>query len=348
MLNSHDIARTQTTCMLAKEVERRRSQRDRICQAVNDLVRRQRGVDDFTGRSDQWMPPEEVLHLVLARQIATVSLENLSAHLLGSWINKQFPARTETVTFVRDTWAANAYKQSLTTIPMLTCIRDGLASLRSIKVIPKTERTTVSAAQLLNGIPARLQRSKWGIDFQGTLPDLHKLLRCRANMDGNDAFDISDFWMSCAQASSQPPPLIYAERGGRAVPMTLNGRAIDGYWRPPASWYYLLYLCLFVTGDRALIATTIEEDDESIRNLFLRNIALIEECTGFPPLIVWLPHYSQHLKRPGGAPLNFTEVNPAVFQQGWQEELTMPDPHISCYDAMDHLIHAVASLPSPS
>ncbi|TSC79964.1 MAG: hypothetical protein G01um101425_441 [Candidatus Peregrinibacteria bacterium Gr01-1014_25] len=348
MLNSLSLASLQQPRWLAQEVDRRRSNSGRIRKAINDFAIHHRGVDDFAGRADRWMPSANgALTLCLARQIATVSLEHLCMELLERWLKPSLPVKAQIVEFRNDCFANNAYKQSLTSLPVLTHLRKDKASFRCVKVVPKDERSRLTSKSLLSSINARLTKQEWGVDFQGDLPGFHRALRRAAGLQNGSDFDISDFWSSCAREASRPPSSVFVDVGGkveRRATAPLHG---NGYVRPPASWYYLLYLCLFVTGDRALVATTIEEDDESIRTLFLENIALIEEATGFAPLIVWLPHYSRRLNRVTGAPLDFTEIHPAVFQTGWDGRVTMPRDNATCYEAADHLLHEMALLPIP-
>lgn len=340
------LSTVQRPSALLREVHERRARRTEIHRAINRCAERHRGIRDFADRADRWMPPGEELTLFLARQLATVSLENVGAERLTEWMALQMPVCVQTVEFVHDTWAANAHKRSLIALPVITHVRDdGLTSIRSVRVVERAERLRLSRTPLLSSINAALRREQWGVAFEGRLPDLHRTLRRAAGLTNGTDYDISDFWHQCVRATTKPPEWVFVATNGTAERKPYLPTFFDGYVRPPASWYYLLYLCLFLTGDRALLATTIEEDDESIRTLFTESIALLEREIGVTPLIVWMPHTSRRLRRPTGAPLDFTEIHPGVFRPGWWDRLPLPACDRTCYQAMDQIVHAVADLP---
>jgi hypothetical protein len=250
--------------------------------------------------------------------------------------------------FTHDCWGRNSYKQSLTSLQMLLNVRnDGLATVRSVPVVPREVRNILNQLPVLSSIPAQVTREKWNLDFQGPLPDLHRTLRRTAGLHNGSDYDISDFWSECAHATQQPLCSVFIVNGnGRAERRASIPPAFQGYVRPPASWYYLLYLCMFLTGDRALAATTLEEDDRSIQDLFFQSIELIEREIGVAPLIIWLPHYSSRLRRGNCKSVDFTEIHPAVLRPKWKDRVKMPGGGLPCYDAADHIVHSIATLPS--
>jgi hypothetical protein len=347
MFNSHQAAESQFAFALAEDVAHRRSRQEEIRKHIDALVLRERGIQNFSARADAWMPPRDELTLCFCRQVATVSLENLTVELLAEWLNPMLPCRAQTVEFQHDCWAANAYKQSLTALQVLTHLKGSMVSLRSVPVVPKEYRGTLTQIPPLSAIPATLKKEGWGFEFTGQLPAFHRQLRRTAGcVDGAD-HDLSGFWSECLQASVLPPSSVFLAKNGRSWRRSSIPMEFDGYARPPASWYYFLYMCLYCTGHRALVATTIEEDDENIRQLFVENIAYIEQHVGVAPLILWLPHESKRLQRPLGQPVNFTEIHPGVFRPGWRDQITRPPETNTLYDAADHLIHGLATLPFP-
>lgn len=345
MLNTHAVAATQHVSWLSGEIDKRRAQRDQISFALDAFALRHRGIENFSKMVDQWMPSTgNAFTLFLARQIASVSLEHLCIELLARWLLPIIPVRAQTVEFTKDTWANSPHKQGLTSLPVLIRLRAEVAEVRTVKVVPKSERRRLSISPVLSSISAEMKKPEWGMDFQGSLPDLHRALRVSAGISNGNDYDISDFWPECLRATSLPPPTVFLEIDGKAERRNSVPPDFQGHARPPASWFYLLYLSMFVTGDRVLVATTIEEDDESIRTFFSQSIERIEKEVGIAPLIVWLPHHSATLRRQSGEPLDFTEINPAVFQTGWADRVSMPEIDMSCYDAADHLIHQIAML----
>lgn len=341
--NSRTDSAMQTPAWVGEEVRKRRAMGGHLRAALDDFILRRRGIDSFSRIVDAWLPPADELILYFSRQIATVSLENMAVERLAAWLSRQTPARAETVEMKNDCWAANGYKKSLTALPLITDACDGRLHVRAVKTIPTEMRRHINMRPVLSSIPAKIDLKKWGIAYQGMLPGLHRTLRQAAGCR-DAAYDTTSLWTECLRATTQPPESVYVESGGHAARRAWT-RDVLGRCRPPASWYYLLYLCFFVTGDRALVASTIEEDDEEIRTLFTQNIALIERETGVAPLILWTPHYSSRLLRTTREPLDFNEIHPGVFKGGWTERLTLPAHDATCHEAADDYLHQLATMP---
>ncbi|PIR52419.1 hypothetical protein COU77_00470 [Candidatus Peregrinibacteria bacterium CG10_big_fil_rev_8_21_14_0_10_49_16] len=345
MLNSRVVGQSQTIAALSKDVERRRRHQVTLRARIDAFVEKQRGVRNFSALVDEVFPPKKnELTLALARQLATANVENSAAELLAQWMTcAELPTQLETIVFSKDVWAPNSYKKSLTALPILDHLRSKLGSYptRSQRVVSKRDRAHVNTGSVLGEIPAELRCSQWGLNFEGNLKELHLYLRRKAGLTSGDQYDFSLLWETCARTTSMPPQTAFVQNGHRSVRTHLWLQQDARYVRTGAEWYYLPYLSMFCSGERALLATTIEEDDENIRQYFLENMELLQREIGVEPLIIWEPHYSEHCTRMDGSPLNFTEFNPHLFQTRWQDAIQQPHAALSCYEAMNQLLHSL-------
>ncbi len=338
----------QDVSWLRNEVATRKRKAVDTCAALDRFATDYRGVPDFCRRTDEWMPAYgNGTTFFLARQVASVSLEHLCAEFLAQGMGTDMDVRAEVVEFTGDCWAANSHKNSLVNLPVMTSLKDGKARVRTVRVLPQAQRRRLAMNPLLSSLQAQLKREQWGLDFTGPLPEFHKLLRQKAGSSNGCGYDVSTLWSDCLSDSMLPPESAFVEVEGCAQRRSMPCLDKGGYVRPPASWYYLLYLSLFLTGDRVLLATTLEEDNVSIQTLFEESIALIERQTGVKPLIVWLPHHSEEIVRDSGKPLDFTEINPAVFADDWRTLVSVPSDAPNMYATALSVMHQLARLPIP-
>ena len=342
----------QSVSSIKEEVARRKADQIRIRAATNAFLADVRGIPDFLDLADAALPPQsDALTLYMGRQIPTACIEHIAMDFLAEWMSVAQPSVAQVVAFTSDNWAPGGHKQSVTSPQLVTRVCENRVHLRAMSVVPKSFRI-MSSRPVLASIPAQCKWAMWGFDsFDGMLPAFHSLLRSKAGLNGSGKHDASGFWSECVRRSRKPPPTVFCEVDGCAVsrPAEFIGQEI--FVRPPASWFYLAYLCLFLTGERALVATAIEDDDESIQQLFVRSIALIEERTGVAPLILETPHHSPRLIRSTGDPIvhpvDFTEIHPAVFQPGWRDHITLPPQDVSFYEAAEMILHQLATMPVP-
>jgi hypothetical protein len=177
------------------------------------------------------------------------------------------------------------------------------------------------------------------ISYDGNLPGLHVALRNAIGLTRGHEYDITAMLRECLETASIKPPSYYAYVNDLLTKFRGPVRKHDNA-RPDASWYYLLYLALFMTGDRALVATTLEEDDPKIQKYFEANVRRLREATGFCPLILWMPPSSTQLScTETGERLRFTEIQPAVFRSNWRKQIEPPDPQSTFFEAADGLLH---------
>ena len=324
---------------IAEEVRSRRADRARIRAATNEFLLSERGIADFLTIADRAIPPKpDVLTLCLGRQIPTVCIEHLSLEFLAKWLNPAFPSIAEVIAFTGDTWVPRGHKNSVTTVPVMTGVNENRVVTRNLTVVLKDDRKCLTESKPLSHIPVRFAREEWGVEFDGMLPGFHAQLRTLAGSKSN-CYDISELLSRCARNSSLPPSYVFREEKGMAVRRTMWEKDDRQYLRPPASWYYLPYLCLFLTGQRALVATVLEDDDDSIQQLFADAIDLIQKAVGIAPLFLWTPHKSERLTRSTGGPVDFTEVHPAVLKPGWRSQISLPADDCVFHQAADHISH---------
>ena len=346
MFDSHAVAHTQQPASIAHDVALRLAERDQIRQRLDAFMLRERGIPAFSTIVDRWMPPlSNSLALCLARQIPTASIEHLTVDGTARWLSSHIASHAAVMGFRRDCWVSNSYKQSLTVLPVIQKVSGNVVHVRNTKVVTPAFRPNLQHLPVLSSIPAKFARPEWGLEIRGTLADLHHALRTRARGVEDTTPDFSFLWQECLHRSTKPPAYAFVDLGGYARKVQRWDMYASSYIRPPASWYYLLYLGMFLTGERALIATTIEEDDESIRMLFVESIAVLKEATGVEPLILWTPHASPTMVTTTSQPLTYNEFHPTVLEDGWTNHVSLPDSHVSCYEASARIADAIARLP---
>ncbi len=303
---------------LRREIERRRNDSERLRGAVVDFCYREYGLRRFTSRVAAIMGENEVFQVCLARQIPTANIEHLAARALAGWLEDVMgmPVQAVALGLRRDVFTLrNPYKRSLVCIPRLGRGRRGPA-VRTDSVFPWLER--------LEGIILGRIVTQGG----QTLPAYHQAMRDRAFGDANAPVDLSEFHRDnlqhCAERGKRDllPKRIFVRKNEHEEERPVHsGRmpaAFPGNVRPPAEWYYLFYLMLFLDGRRALLSTV--GDDEEVAGWFRDSIDIIETATGERPLIISTPaEASTEWIRSG-----LLECPDPELLDGWEERLRPP------------------------
>ena len=325
---------------LRREIERRRKDSQRLGRAVVDFCYREYGLRHFASRVAVTMGESETFQVCLARQIPTANIEHLAAHALARWLTDAMgmPARAVALGLRRDIFTlANPYKRSLVCIPWLGRGRRGPA-VRIDSIFPWLER--------LEGIILGRIVTREG----QTLPAYHRTMRDRAFGDADVSVDLSAFHRDnlqhCAQLGKREllPRRVFLRKDEREEEQPVDPKRpaapFPGGVRPPAEWYYLFYLMLFLDGRRALLSTV--GDDEEVTGWFRDSIARIEAATGERPLIISTPaEASTEWIRS-----SLLECPDPELLDGWEKRLRPPvgGPSLPIYQAMLELERGVLNL----
>jgi len=263
----------------------------------DDFVRRYCGLDDFSALVDHhWRSvlAERRAVGILCRQIASIAVEDVACYLgclalgLSPWAGE----------LVQDGfYTVNPDKLYRVKIPWLRWAKKG-------NPVMQYERLSDASNVRLEGMILAQVKTREGI----ALPDWHHQHRARVFGNRYPFLDMSAFFSDCLRRATRRPAFMYAESdSGYEQRVHCNGDPLTRDFRPPAEWYYPIYLSLFVDGSLVLL----ENYDDSyggslgVKRLFEDAMSRIEAVVGVRPLVLqtsalspetWhLLYYNQHL-----------------------------------------------------
>jgi hypothetical protein len=321
--------RDQTLADLERGVADRRAQERSLQQKRDGLMARERGIEIYSAKVDAWLSRRlgGKLIVYLGRQLSSASVEAAGAEQLAAWVSKAVPAELEVVAFTEDgTFPTNEYKQGLINLPVVRRTRGTTAEVRAVKLVPKSQRRTLSRRPTLASLRTRMRLPGSRSFVEGLLPAVHRTLRAAAGLRAADTRDLGDLLRALVGCRSTYP--------GNSHP-----------WPPPAKWFYLAYLGMFVGGHRVPVSTPVDEDPPKVQRLFEEATRLLLAAVGYRPLILTIPGRSEHWRTADGRPLRYTAVHPALFLGDWRSRLTMPERTLSCYEAAGRLMDQLVGMP---
>lgn len=265
---------------LKQEITSRQAKKLEIRQKVEEHFYRHYGIPRFFSKVDEMFEAQKKFQVCLARQVPNSNVECLAQVLFAQWLN----AEPVVIGFTADAFCGeNDLKTSYCKVPFLKRTRKGVLHVQNQNVVSKEDR---------NNLDGRTLKEINTVD-NVSLPQYHLSLRDKALGDQNKVADISELFRYCAVNALlngyRKPPHVYTDGGGREMkkPITLVGDEED-VLRPPADWYYLFYLALFLDGDRALLSTV--GDSPTVQRWFSEAIEELRNVTGgFTPLIINTP-----------------------------------------------------------
>ena len=270
---------------LTDVLKSRASQREEIRTSVESFVREKYGIDDLYRILDGFFgsPSEQGPLAVLARQVASVSTEDISFVVGASALG----LRHETIPFGRDAFTArNHDKLRRVRIPWISWSKKGNMVLAHQSITPATNEE-------LEGMPLDRIRTEDGTDMVAYHSRLREIATGRPVR-----LDVSPLHVELLRAARRKPSFVFREteqRERRHVMSTES--AIFDRDRPPAAWYYVLYLSWFVDGTRVLFETYDNPLSEvaHAKRLFEDAADCIRSGTGFGPIVVKIPHLSNDM-----------------------------------------------------
>ena len=124
------------------------------------------------------------------------------------------------------------------------------------------------------------------------LPHFHAMMRVAVFGHSNPTLDVSLLHAESLKRATRRPEMIYRDIRGydRIGAIDSMDESLECY-RPPASWYYPLYLSWFLNGSMVLLETY-ENPDGGVpeaKKLFEQTMFTVQSATGFLPLVVEIP-----------------------------------------------------------
>lgn len=291
------------TTELANAIRERKERSEQISKRIDDWVYSEWGIPGFSDMMSTLSPSQDHdgTYGVLCRQLATVRIEEVSFYMTCQSLG----LKPMNITYVDDVFnTRNKDKVHLIKLPWIkkhSKNGDPIVEYEKIARFP-------SAGTVLSSI---------SIDGNGTnLPKYHRNLRMATF--GNDCpeeVDIGKAFKVYLSAAENKPFYVYENIDGHEVKVpSAESSLIDA--RPPAEWYYPLYLLSFMTGNMVLFETYENPEGEvgKIREHFQHTMDIIMEGTGLYPLVVEIP--------PLKLPMMY--INQAMIGRDWKSQILDP------------------------
>lgn len=268
-----------TRSQLCEVLQQRIASRDRIGVNIDKFAAEQYGIQHFSRLADKhWQHLySDVPAGVLCRQIASATVEDVACFIgcvslgLRPWVGQLSGDRFTTT---------NSEKVRYVKVPWIEWSRKGHL-VKTYEVI-----TTHSMSALEGMVLSRIQTQ-----LGCTLPEWHAQLRSSVFGTRYPVLDFSDFFTDCLMAAGRKPPFVYLENGHGRCEKVLVGMCTSRLARPPANWYYPLYLSLFLDGRMVLLETYEDTRKQvgSMKTLFERLMREFQSRFGMTPIVVQIP-----------------------------------------------------------
>lgn len=268
-------------------IQLRQESKEMIREKINEYCFKMYGIENLFSIIDTIFPKNEGLDICLARQIPTPNIEHLSLKLSVRYLSQSqgIQAQPLFMSFHRDAYpnVQNSYKKSLVNIPIL---------FRSKKGTLITQGQKISKGDIQGMILSEIDSI-----FNKKLPEYHWELMEKAFYEDAKLLhktDVTIFFQSVLNACTKNlPEKMYLRKGVKEelvetkelIRQGLNIKDLD--LRPPATWYYFFYLCLFLDGHKALASTL--DEDPNVLAWFDTNNVQMEQICGFQPFILDTP-----------------------------------------------------------
>lgn len=290
------------TSRLASEIESRLLRQTQIEEKIDEWVCSEWGIPQFSKTLNDFISLSSAgTYGVLCRQVATARVEEVSFYMTC----KHLGLTPMNITYTGDVFnTRNKDKVHLIKLPIIkghSKNGDPIVEYEKIVSFP-------TAGRILSSI---------SIDGNGTnLPKYHQNLR--GEIFGSNCpnqIDIGKAFREYLVSASNKPEYVYEDHNGQEVRKTVH-EADLGNSRPPADWYYPLYLLTFATGKMVLFETYENPEGEvgKIREHFRKTMDMIKAGIGFYPLVAEIP--------PLKLPMMY--INQALQGMEWESKLYQP------------------------
>ena len=314
---------------LKEEIARRKAKESEIRKAIDLYCEAHYGISGFSTTVREIFSAQSNFGLCIGRQIPTASIELLALEPFALWLTKRgVVSEAIPLAFLNDSLGGStesALKRSYYRLPVLRRGRNGLYC-QNQNLIGKTER-----GNLTNLILHCLQTEEGH-----SLVKYHYELYGKAFGEVRFIIDISPHFLKLLEVSIKQgngrPECVYVKQGDyeRRIPICeLDGQSLN---RPPAEWYYLFHLLMYVDGQRALLFGV--GDDDKFVKMFQGSIDKVREITGFEPIVIYIP---DHIKTDHYTSEHLTEIPAWVLEDAdWLKKIEMPVSDWALFDAYAH------------
>lgn len=273
---------------LNSQIQQRGFVKEVINEKLDQWAFEKYGIEDFVAMSERFVRPNNCQPIgVLCRQIPSVFLEDVASYISSLVLGLKPVAYSFCGDFFN---AVCSYKICLVKMPFSRWSKKGNL------VLVRKKLTDLLNAELscrvLRTIP-----TKDGLNLE----EFHLKKRESVFNGQYPSIDISEFFCECLKRATERPKFVYQTNAWNKVDKKPLNKADLKSSRPPADWYYPLYLTLFMQS--AVLFETYEGyvDDAPISKVFRSAINEIRDATGFAPMVVQILNFkdvgycSEHL-----------------------------------------------------
>lgn len=284
---------------LEQEISSRLKDREGIRERVQKYAFSKFGIVDLYAIIHEALGEPEGFEVCLARQIPAANVEHAAVGVFSAWLTRHMDYKVtgRFLSFSRDTYFPNPYKRSLVRLPQLKRGRKG-PFLHYEKVASPCQGQILSLISTQEGV---------------LLPGFHETLRSVA-FSREKVSDLSGFLQNLAKSTSKNGPSCVYLRNGDKEKKSFSFDLKDDV-RPPAEWYYLPYLLLFMDGRRGLL--TIIGNQSGVNKLIVNSVNEIKREIGIEPLLIPVLGQIPWLFEPRGEYI-FPE---AIKKRDWESDI---------------------------
>lgn len=221
---------------------------------------------------------------VLARQVPSMSAEDISGHLLAH----QLGLSSLALAFHRDAFHSGSNDKLMRVkIPFVSWSKK-----RNLMVSPRVVVTNIVGNSLTDMNMVRLDKLQVG---EQELPEYHRDMQQSVSQHFPKPYhygDISKMWgevlARAQEGGKQPRPVWKSGPDGKDVKWETGYTAEEAralVVRPSSKWYYFMYLSMFLDGRFVLLESFDNPDLPEARNLFETQMQAVYKATGYRPLI---------------------------------------------------------------
>jgi hypothetical protein len=288
---------------LEEELSSRQSEKAEYASRIDAFAQKEFGIADFTEISKNGLNLRDGQRYgVLCRQVATARIEEV-AYLAASRYLNLAPVN---FTLTGDVFnSRNIDKVHLVKLRLITGHSENGKPIVCVRTLAKPSDVE---GLILNKI----------LLGKVALPEYHFSLRQKTfSACLPPTRDVGNLLFSLyLKAAKNPPSFVFVTDGARSVKKETCASNLETA-RPPAFWYYPLYLANFVLGNLVLYETYENKRGgvPKIREDFRAAMDRVKDAVGIYPLVVQIP------------PLDETmlSINEALYGGGWLDKIVIPE-----------------------
>lgn len=308
---------------LAAEIKKREESANGIKLMIDMFADREYGIEKFSGIIENFFGLDRKKRYgILCRQVATIRVEEVCFYLAC----RKFMLDPVNFVFPGDAFSTrNSDKVHLIKVPWIAA-----HSEKGDPIIINVKYADFSKFEglLLGNITLK--------ESELTLPEFHQRMREQVfSQECPPSRDIGELFKLYMAQASKKPAYVFQTEGKRSVKKPAETADLSNS-RPPAEWYYILYLLNFMAGNMVLFETYENDrgDVPEIKKHFSRAMDAIREEVGLYPLVIKIPALTNEMMY----------CNISLFDPDWINRINIPDDDREIVPLFEELARQVIGL----